>query len=136
MQSTVEYNPELGVVMFKYVGRVTVENFKKETIVGLDLAKKNNTNLFLIDDTDLEDAGSIFDLYDLPKFYEEIGADRNSKVALILPPPGTAAAEDAHFYETTCQNQGWQVKVFSERQEAINWLLNNDLSNMSIQETP
>ena len=129
MPSTLEYNPELGIVQLKYVGRVTGDEFKETTFEAQDLAKKNNTNLFLIDDSELEDAGLLHDLYNLPALYEELGVDRVSKVALLLPRLSAAAAEDARFYETICVNRGWLVKVFTERQEAINWLTNKNLSN-------
>lgn len=129
MPSTVEYNPGLRIVQVKYVGRVTGDEFRKTTIEVLDLAKANNTNLFLIDDSELENVASIFDLYELPKLYRELGADGDSKAALIMPSVDTAAAEDVRFYETVCLNRGWQVKAFSERQEAINWLTNKNPSN-------
>ena len=122
MPSTVEHNPELGIVEYKFVGRVTGDEIKKTTILGFDLARTNNTNLFLIDDSELEDAGSVVDLYNLPTLYEEQGLERGSKGAVVLPTANAKVAEDARFHETVCLNRGWQVKVFTDRQEAIDWL--------------
>ena len=129
MSSIVEYNPELRIVQVKYVGRITGDELRKTTIEVLDLAKANSTTLFLIDVSELENVASIFDVYELPKLYGELDADGDSKIALIMPAPDTAAAKDARFYETVCLNRGWQVKVFSERQEAINSLTNKNPSN-------
>lgn len=129
MPSTVKYNPELEIVEAKYVGHVTGDEYKKDATVAFDLAKTNNTNLFLIDDSELMDAGSVLDLYDLPALYEELGFKRSSKAALVLPIKSAAAAEDVRFYETVCINRGWQVQVFTERQEAVEWLRQTKPSN-------
>ena len=75
-----------------------------------------------IDDSELEDVGSVVDLYDLPTLYEEQGLERGSKGAVVLPAANAKVAEDARFHETVCLNRGWQVKVFTDCQEAIDWL--------------
>ena len=81
MPWTVEYNSELGIVQGVYVGRVTAEEFKEATIKAIGLAKDNNTNLFLIDDSEYEGGASVFGLYDLPALHEELEADRSSRAA-------------------------------------------------------
>ena len=129
MPWNVEYNSELGIVQGSYVGRVTADEFKEATIKAIGLAKDNNTNLFLIDDSEYEGGASLFGLFELPDLHVEMEADRSSRAALILPSSGTVASEDARFYETLCLNRGWQVKVFSKRQDAIDWLMKKELSN-------
>ena len=129
MPWNVEYDSELGIVQGSYVGRVTADEFKEATIKAIGLAKDNNTNLFLIDDSEYEGGASLFGLFELPDLHVELEADRISRAALILPSSGMAAAEDARFYETICLNRGWQVKVFSKRQDAIDWLMKKELSN-------
>ncbi len=123
MPSAVEFNSKLGIVEIRYTGRVTAEEFKKTTILGFELAKTNDTNLFLIDDSELESAGALVGLYDLPKLYEELGLERLSKGAVVMPAASSRVAEAAQFHETVCRNRGWQVKVFTDRQEAIDWLM-------------
>ena len=122
MPYEVEYNSELGIVEFTFTGSVTGEEFGRATIEGIDLAKAKDTKLFLIDDSDLQDAGSVIDLYNLPRLYEKLGLERGSRGAVVLPTASSKAAEDARFHETVCLNRGWQVKVFTDRQEAIDWL--------------
>lgn len=128
MSWTVEYNAELGVVECTYVGQVTADEFAEGTIKAIALAKDNNTNLFLIDDSKWEGGISVYDLFHLPTLHKEHDADRGSRAALILPPSGTAEEKDARFYETVCQNRGWNVNVFSEREHAISWLTNKQSS--------
>jgi len=130
MPWTVEYDHELDVVKGTYVGRVTADEFKEATIKAIGLAKDHNTNLFLIDDSNWEGGASVAGLIGLPDLYEKLKADRCSRAALILPSSGTAALEDARFYETVCLNRGWQVKVFSTRQDAVAWLIDKESPNM------
>ena len=129
MPWTVDYISELGIVNSTYVGNVTADEFRMGTVRSLNLARENNTRLFLIDDSKWEGGTSVFDLYKLPALFIELGFERGSKGALILPPSGNAESTDAHFFETVCVNQGWLVKVFADRQEAINWLTTRKLSN-------
>ncbi len=37
--------------------------------------------------------------------------------------------KDAMFYEDTCRNRGWRVRVFTHRQAAIDWLTTQGSSN-------
>ena len=55
-----------------------------------------------------------------PRYWQE-EFDRRSRVAVILP---TAAStlKGALFYETACQNRGWNARVFPDRQSAMDWL--------------
>ena len=125
MPWTVEYDSELGIVDGRYVGRVTDDDFKEATAKAIGLARANNTNRFLIDDSEWEGGASVLGLLELPEIHEELEADRASRAALVLPPPSRAAeVRDAQFYETACRNRGWYVRVFPTREEAIEWLAN------------
>ena len=122
MPWTVAYDSELGIVDGRYIGRVTDDDFKKATAKAIGLAKANNTNRFLIDDSKWEGGASVLGLFELPKIHEELEADRTSRAALVLPPPSsTAEMRDVQFYETVCRNRGWHVQAFLEREEAIEW---------------
>jgi len=127
MPWSVEYDSELGTVSCRYVGRVTDDDFRQATLKAFELAKANSTNRFLIDDSKWEGGASIVGLYDLPKLFTELGFERESRGALILPSSGTLQAEDARFFETVCINRGWQVKLFTDRQEALDWLTDSGL---------
>ena len=123
MPWTVEYDLELGIVDGRYVGRVTDDDFKEATAKAVGLAQANNTNRFLIDDSEWEGGASVLGLFELPTIYKELDTDRTSRAALVLPPPSRKAeVRDAQFFETVCQNRGWNVRVFRKREEAIEWL--------------
>lgn len=123
MSWTVDYDLEIGLVCARFVGIVTDDDFKAATVEAIGLAQANNTTRFLIDDSQWEGGASVVGLFELPALHETLSADRSSRAALILPPPDrTDNVKTARFYETVCQNRGWNVRVFQERQEAIEWL--------------
>ena len=99
MPSTIEYNPELQIVQCTYVGRVTDDEFRKATVRAFDLARANHTRLFLIDDSKWEGGASTLGLYELPALFDQIGFERGSKGALILPTSGAQEVKDAHFFD-------------------------------------
>jgi len=120
----VDYNSELGFIQCTYTGLVTINEFKEATNKVIALSKSYKTNRVLIDDSKLEIAVSTAEIYKLPLFYEDVNANRRSRMALILP-TAPQAREDVQFYETVCRNRGWFIKAFNGRQEAIDWLTSN-----------
>ena len=108
----------------RYVGKVTADEFRETAGTGLNLAKENNTKLFLIDESRWEGDVSVSDMYDLIKFFDELGFERGGRDAIILPLSSTSGEDIARFCETICLNRGWKIKLFTDRQEAIDWLLN------------
>ena len=128
MPWSVEYDSELGIIHSIYAGRITADDFKEGTIKAIALAKKFKTYLLLIDDSKLDSAVSTNEIYEMPRFYDEVNATRRSRMALILPTSGQIR-EDVKFYETVCRNRGWAVKAFNKRRNAIDWLLHKPTSN-------
>ena len=118
----VDYKSDLGFIQVVYTGLVTLDEFKKSTNEVISLSKNHKTNRVLIDDSKLEIAVSTSEIYKLPLFYDDVNANRKSKMALILP-TSPQAREDVQFYETVCRNRGWFIKSFNERREAIDWLV-------------
>ncbi len=129
MSWTLKYVPELGVVQYTSMGRITPDEVRDATTKAIGLARGSNTKLFLIDDSKWEGGESVVDLFDLPNLYVELEVDPGSRAAVIMPPPGTTEAKDELFYETVCRNRGWNVRTFQERDEASLWLTNRQFSN-------
>ena len=123
MSYKISYDPESKIVCCQHAGRITKDGLRTRSIKTIELAKANSANLYLIDVVDLEGGVSTVGLYDLPAVYEKAGVDRRVVCAAILyNAKDKALANDVHFYETVCINNGWKVKMFSDRQEAIRWL--------------
>ena len=122
MPYSVLFNTELGIVEAVFSGIVTAEEVRAETAECLVLSRENKTSMFL---TDLREADlrlTTVDIVTLPDLYSSIGSRRPVRMA-VMPPPHEKGRKDVAFYETVCINQGWTAKVFSERREAIDWLL-------------
>jgi hypothetical protein len=117
-----EINATLQIVEVLYEGDISERELRESNSELIGLQQDKGLNRFLVDATEVKLASSLMVFYDLPtKQYIEEQADRLSRVA-ILPPTDPDAREAARFYETVCRNRGWLVQVFSERQEAVDWM--------------
>ena len=117
------YNEALGIIEVTLTGVVSGEELRRGTEEGLALSRALDDVRCIIDATDQEESGTILDLYGLPGLYDAGGLDRKTRIAL-LPPTRPELYELAIFYETVCVNRGWSVKVFTSREQAIEWLTN------------
>ncbi|MHC4249814.1 MAG: hypothetical protein ACYS9X_11865 [Planctomycetota bacterium] len=117
----VEINRELGCIHTVYTGTVTKQDAIDATAEALSLAKEGRRNLFLSDFLNADPHISTLDIYDIPSEWGSAGANRANRLALVVP-EGGRLWKDARFYESTCRNQGWNVRIFSCRQRAVDWL--------------
>jgi len=123
MSWTSEFNPELGIIETIFSVEMTGVEVREVTSFLISLGRKTGTTKFLVDASEIILVASIFDLYSLPAGqYVDEGADRSSCVALVIP-RDEKAIEAFRFYETACRNRCWNVRLFQERQSAVNWLL-------------
>ena len=128
MPWNVKLNAELGFIQTVFNGTITNQDSKDAIAEALALALKDGLHMFLTDVLDAESQVFIWEIYDIPSQWESLGASRKNKLALVVP-KGGRMWEDARFYETTCRNRCWQVTVFSQHQEAIDWLTGHHFSN-------
>ena len=119
------YLPELGAVMTIYSGVIPIESLTEAVKETLALAKEHDTHRFLADCSALKGGHSIVDLYYLAKLLEEADIKRGLREALVLPQL-SATADDVRFWETTCQNRGFKVRVFNSMDSARVWLVGNE----------
>jgi hypothetical protein len=123
------YLPDLDAVLTVYCGVIPPGTLKEAVEATLDLGQERGTTRFLADCTSLEGGHSVVDLYGLAALVESVGATREkagiareSREALVLPQLD-AAAREVEFWETTCRNRGFDVRVFAGMAEARAWLL-------------
>lgn len=135
MKWTLNYNGALSIVEVVYTGRNTGQDLRESTSEAIALSKTQGCLKFFVDATDIELGATLFDLYDLPATqYKSENLDRRSRAALVLPKL-PKEQEDAKFYEIACSNQGWKVKSFLTRDEAIDWLKGIDSADKPAPET-
>lgn len=127
MSWNVEHNPALEYIECIFRDSTTSRDLQESTSKCISLGKKTGMNRFLVDTTGMNFEASIADLFFLPEEqYLNEHADKSSRIAVIYALfCGTRTREAVLFYETVCKNRRWNVRVFSERQQAIDWLLEN-----------
>ena len=120
-------NITLQIIEVTFSGSTSSLDLQDSTSKLIALEKEIDLNKFLIDTREMKFNGSLVDIFNLPaEQYEKEGADRNGRIAVIQPDE-PKEREVVRFYETACVNRGWNVRIFSDRQPAINWLtLSND----------
>lgn len=122
MAYTLEYNGSLSIVELVYTGRFTVQESRESTSKAIALGKKHGDADALVDASETELAVSIFDLLDLPA-HQYVEEDMNRRIRIaVIPPRRPKDKEDVRFYETACLNRGWQVRLFTNRNQALEWL--------------
>ena len=62
------------------------------------------------------------DIYSMPSGAREAGIVQHDKRALLV----SEHSSDFHFLETVFINQGHQVKLFTQADEAVRWLLDEE----------
>ncbi|MEI6765993.1 MAG: hypothetical protein WCM76_10150 [Bacteroidota bacterium] len=119
------YHEDIKVVETVYVGPFPKDELFNSVTQTLEFALEKNTLLLLGDCKGLSDNGSLVDIYSLAEYYLTIFESHKFKEAIILP-ENKEAAKNLKFYETTCINRGFDVKVFSDRESAVSWLISEN----------
>lgn len=122
MSITARYDSELNLVETILSGTVTPADLREEIVLAAALAEEHDCALFLSDFSQAKTEFSFVDVYYLPAMQDDHGLRQSIRVA-VLAPSSKIGRELVHFYDTVSVNRGWITQVFSNRQEAINWLL-------------
>ncbi len=117
------YIAEQDLIECIFSGHVAPDGIIAAQIKVNRLSNENNCRRILVDDTKWKTTVSELDIYSWPKLYEDLDVNRNNRIAVISPPT-PAEQKSLQFYETVCRNRGWQISLFSTRQQALDWLLN------------
>ena len=117
----VRYLDDKKIVYIASKGSSTYQDYVEQTRKALQLCKEHNTHLLLGDYSTEKSKAAIFEVFYLPALYDKLGADKRNKFAVIVP-----ASEDEkgiyQFYETICINRGRIVKLFRDKNDALEWL--------------
>lgn len=111
-------------IEMKYSGTVSAEEYKDALIEFVKFQKEHNIMLVLTDLSDMVITPSILNVYDAINMFETLGIDKRTTEALIIP-ENKFALENVKFYENACQNRGFNVKLFTNRDDALKWLISN-----------
>lgn len=116
----VRHDAERHIVETRYLGRVDPNELRTAAEATLACGAERGTNHYLADCTHLEGGHSVLDLYGLLEILVEIRPPA-FREALVMPSLD-APRQDVEFWETSCANRGFVVKLFAEREAALAWL--------------
>jgi len=124
MPHTITYNPDLSIIKIKFEGNITLNETKEIFSESLQIANEQNCFLFLSDYREAIMKLSTFEIYELPKILSNVFVASKIPVhrlkrALVV----AKDLEDYRFFEVVTANQGQNVKLFQDLDEAKKWLL-------------
>ena len=123
MPYKIDLSEDGAIVIITNTGIMTYESIEKMSLDALDVAKRNNTRLFLSDCTSLSNPIGVFEAYKVPGLYDEISEQRGQHKLAILLSDVFPMTEEIRFFETVCVNRGRLVMTFNSKDAAMKWLL-------------
>lgn len=121
MPVKLEFSDAPNRIEVTYSGTITESDYRKAIIDFVNFNSEKKCLLVLTDLRDMVVTPSILNVYDSINLFEKMGIDKKTSEALIMP-ENKFAADNIKFYETACQNRGYNVKIFYNKEDAINWL--------------
>jgi hypothetical protein len=104
-----------------FTGSVTPQELQDSFRQVISAARERGFSRILSDCSSLKGGHSVFDLFVLADDLKAESIAHTLKQAVILPEDREAAGL-VRFWETTCSNRGIRVRIFEDRQKAIDWL--------------
>lgn len=104
-----------------YIDNITPAEFFEAFSSAISLAMESGTKVCLTDCTAMLGELSIMDLSGMIKVFESNEYIRETKEAVLLPSQA-ALSDNVLFYENACQNRGYNVRIFNDRETALLWL--------------
>ena len=86
------------------------------------LAVDREIERFLVDASSATSNIPLVTYYQLPDFYSSLNISRSSRIA-VLSSRSQRGRKRARFFVNVCINRGWQARLFYDRSEAVNWLV-------------
>jgi len=118
MPEDITVNKKLGIIEVNSYGKVTHED-SLASLATLEALIKETAILKVLSDTQKQDsAPSTFNIYDFG-----VNLPRQLKIAIIASKDQTTS-QDVTFLDNVAHNRGVNIKIFSSRNEALEWLRN------------
>jgi hypothetical protein len=113
-----------GVVESVFAGNVSPAELERSFLAAIELARQSGVFLFFTDVAGLTGGHSAGDIFALIRMVETLQLPRTLREAIVFSPssPFALAAPDVQFYEDAARNRGWNVRLFQDRESALEWL--------------
>jgi hypothetical protein len=108
------------VMMVKNFGNMNIDQINRLTRDVIVTAKKSQLDKILVDHTEMTLVASVINIYEYVKEMNN-SLRRNAKIAVLIS-ESISSIEDYRFYETACLNNGFFVRVFTSKEDALFWL--------------
>ncbi len=118
MTHILQYNPDSDCVELMIQGVFNMERLKAIAPEVARLSEKSDCQRILNDMSSATIDVSLADIYSSPQQMDNSGINRNTRRALVVPPDFDQGA----FLETVTRNRGHNLRVFSDRVSALEWL--------------
>lgn len=112
---------ETGVIETVYAGLMATDELREAFNMTFRKAREHGAQRFLADCRGLKGGHSVIDLYLLVEKLVSIDILRTIKEALLMP-TNEVSSENVRFWETAARNKGFNVRVFVDRDVALEWL--------------
>ena len=121
MPFTIEYIGDRDYILSTFTGPITMAVVHAYIDALLPILEDTGCHRLLSDSTDAQIQVTTMDIIKFPKLAEASPLTTDLKRA-ALAPVGTSGYE---MYETFSKIQGHEVRVFTDRPEALEWLLSD-----------
>ncbi len=125
MPYKIETGSEPERIEIKYTGTVSDSEYKSAIAEFIKFNSEKRCLLVLTDLREMKVTPSILNVYDSINMFEKMGIDTRTSEALIIP-RNKFVEDNVKFYENACQNRGYNVRIFYNREDAITWLKRNE----------
>ena len=119
MNYELTYDEERDLIVGYIHGDFDSSVVKKMATDLANMVRKHGCSRVLNDLRGAQITPSVLDIYSMPKFVNQAGIPIICKRALVV----RELSEDYHFLETVSANVGQQVRIFTDPDAAIEWLL-------------
>ena len=119
MSFNVYYDKEYNCIVGKYSGTLNIDAVKQYASQTLKLSEEYGCKRSLIDLLEAEPRFSITEIYNLPRVMLDIGIGSEWRRAILI----SGLTDDYYFYETVSVNRGLAVKMFTDKEKALKWLI-------------
>ena len=120
MEWEISFKPENNILSVKTHGIFNMDSNTALIKECLEIVKKKDCRGCLIDNSELEFIKiETLEIYSIPALFSKLGIPYNLHIAEVF---SEKHAQNFHFLETVCRNNGYSVSVFSELESALQWL--------------
>jgi hypothetical protein len=117
----VEVDSEKGFIHTVYSGVVTKDDILDSMAETVKMLSGKGPQKFFTEWIDAISTLSTTEIFAIPSEWEDSKMNKGSVLALVVQ-KDDRSQKDAKFYENICVNRGWRVRVFTQRNDAIQWL--------------